>query len=373
MARKKPPGHSSKLSGPKRFGLYFDESQRVHPESGQSQYVFTAALLHQKAKPELERKYLKLRQTMTQACLDVVPHLSSHKDFRGGLLEIHAVDMYQSKGIYNQVKKREPQFWKRQHDWIESALMYAKQAGVKYFAAPIDSDTYRELFNLDTITLAGRQDLGVHKRVADKFTSLAKNPYFIGLPLVLREVDAYLARNEGVSDVYCHTNEETEGFSVLQSLEYVQSRGHLARLKPPVFRSCSEAQAIQAADVAGYVILQREYARKFDTPLKPEFEYWFTEYVQPRLFLDFTDIDTAQSQALALLTFETLLRASGGSPEFRQLISKVIPLTAQWLLEGELPSHMLLEQLKLSVFDSGSIFTKAQTYKPPSEDGDLSG
>ncbi|AFD25802.1 hypothetical protein [Deinococcus gobiensis] len=360
MAKKLAPGKKikSKDSRARLYGLYFDESARPLPNTDRSQYVFTAALLNQNQKLIIEERYLSLRQEMTESCLSLAPHLSEHRSIRGGLLEIHAVDMYQSKGIYREINKISPGFWRQQHEWIDRALKYAFESNVMYFAYPADTESYVSATEEMIQFLISDTSLIKHESVREKIRLLASNPYFICLSLVLSQVDNYLSRSGSKSDVYCHTNEETSGFSSVKSFEILQQRKHLTSLRQPVFRTCSEEQAIQAADVAGYILLQVSYSQKFGTPLKPEFLLWFRKYVAPKLKLDEHSMSHEHTRLLGALVFETILVSARGPEDFRQSVDMMLPLAINYMLNGgKLNTSALLAAMN----------------KPPSEDGDLYG
>ena len=372
--KKKAPGwkpREKKPSKPPSFGVYFDESSKTH-ESGQVQFLFTAALVRESRKAELEAKYLSLRREMTEAVLQVAPELAGHKDIRGGLLEIHAVDLYQSKGIYNAVKKKQPDFWKKnQLRWLETALRYAHESGVKYFSLPAESETYAHLIGPGKQGLISHPSISKYKSISDRISRMMDNPYFLGLPFLLSEIDSYLKSVGGTASVYCHTNEETRGFSEISMLEYVQERQHLTTLSVPEFKTCSEEQAIQAADVAGYVLMQIRYCQQFNLPYKPEFLRWFKKYVAPNC--DFSDYakPTNWQNALALIVIETLLRSAKGTPEQQEALQKLARFAAIYTMEPSTFDQLrgwAEQQLKLAERTQMLL----QTYKPPSEDGDLS-
>lgn len=371
--KRKAPGWKPREKKPRKpptFGMYFDESAKTH-ESGQTQFLFTAALVRESRKAELEAKYLSLRREMTEAVLAIAPELAGHKDIRSGLLEIHAVDLYQSKGIYNAIKKIRPEFWRSQLVWIERALRYAHESGVKYFSIPQDGESYKVRIAPAREGLLSVPAIAKYKKISDRVSRMVENPYFLALPFLLTEVDSYLRSVEGSANVYCHTNDDARGFSEISMFEYVQERQHLISLSVPEFRTCSEEQAIQASDVAGYVLMQIHYCHYFNIPCKPEFLKWYRMYIAPNH--DFSDYQRAANwqNALGLIVLETLLRSARGTTDQQKGLQVMADIAALYTMEPD-----AFNQLQAWAKQQQELAERAeallQTYKPPSEDGDLS-
>lgn len=371
--RKRPPGWKPKEKSPPKpptYGVYFDESERIHQPSGQSQFVFTAALLRDSRKAELEEKYLALRQEMTTAVLAVVPHLENHSSIRSGLLEIHAVDLYQSKGIYREVNRIQPDFWKRQHQWLEQALAHASASGVKYFSVPADSEGYEQQVVEIRRSLFSNEALTKYHSVQERITKMISNPYFLAFPFLLHEIDGYLRQTKGESKIYCHTNDDAKGFSEIKTLAQIKEYGHLVTLSTPEFRTCSQEQAIQTADVAGYVLLQIAYAKQFQTNLKPEFARWFPKYIHPHV--DYTERPKASNwqNILSIIVLETYLQSAKGPLEHRKVLEGLVDIAKMYVLE---PDKFAKAQawLKSTQKLLGSLAELSQMNKPPAEAEDL--
>ncbi|MFW8628290.1 hypothetical protein [Deinococcus sp. ME38] len=264
MGRKKPPGHTNKF---KPYGIYFDESAREEAtkdditdawtKTGQFAYVFTAATVNQRNKGRLESQLLDLRREMTNEVLRVAPHLETHKSLKDGHpLEIHAVDLYQSGGIYREIKRVDNLFWHKQHDWLERALEIGSHPGVKYHfqtsSTEQNATSWSSVPKLDDSLLRYLP----FEKVKNKIKSMQSNPYFTSFPILLSRIDDYLISKHGKGDLYCHTNFDAKGYSTLDSFAHVRARGHYSRIKSPEFMTCTQEPLIQLADIAGYVLLQ---------------------------------------------------------------------------------------------------------------------
>lgn len=342
-----------------QYGIYFDESSKGNV------FVFTAAVVKLSRKNALDRGLRRIRQDMTSAVLRELPNLKTHpKLLNGKLLEIHAVDLFQSGGIFRDVKRRSPDFWPRQHEWLRQTLEIAAGYDVKYIYLTIDQDTLEDI----------RRNVGLpsdilhdfrFQSVKDRFDSLFLNPYFTALLGVMERVNNYLESVNGEGQLYCHTYDHATSYSTIESYETTRRLGHFSRLKQPIFKTCSEEQAIQCADAAGYLVLQAIHATRNKLPLKEVFQEWGRKYFLSQSQEIWPERDEEIHGPLGLIIFEMFAARSGGPDRFQKIVRDLMSEYIRQEPTKEPPMREFL-QAALEIYD-------AETNKPPSEDGDLYG
>lgn len=382
MGRKKPPGHAAKL---KKYGIYFDESAREEAvkdattngwnKTGQFAYVFTAATVNQRNKTSLENQLFDLRQEMTCEVLKVAPHLENHKSLRDGHpLEIHAVDLYQSGGIYREIKRIDDRFWHRQHDWLEKALQIGSHPGVRYHfntsSTEQNAASWGSVPRLDDSLLKYLP----FEKVKNKIKSMQANPYFTSFPILLSLIDDYLIEKGGRGDLYCHTNFDAKGYSTLASFAHVRARGHYARIKPPEFKTCTQEPLIQLADTAGYVLLQFHYSGLFNQPMNARVQRWLMEYVWPRVNLTPHHPSDPKKISMIMILMEFMMTNGGGPLEYQTAVRATVTETLLRSLNGD-PGGFYLTRNGLVLGDpmrqKNATDTQQTANRPPSEEGDL--
>lgn len=348
---------ATKKRGHKEYGIYFDESAK------DGVYVFTAAVVENSKKRALDRHLLAIRREMTAAVLKVAPHLLDHpKLAHGKLLEIHAVDLYQSGGIFREVKRIDGQFWHHQHEWLRRTLELGAGLGVKYFYFPATDELIQ-----NTIQTVGDpriiyRDLK-YKTIGERYQSIVMNPYFLSLLAVMHMIDDSLAQEGAVGQLFCHTYDEANSYSTIQSYALVQSAGHYTNISQPVFRTCSQEQCIQLADAAGYVLLQDAHSHAKGKSLKPEFSLWDRKYVRPMVQRPGNRPSPSKYLSIGTLLFEMFVSKPGGPPAFQRHLKR---LWAARLAEGHSSARSNEQLVRLALE-----LAEAETNKPPSEDGDL--
>ncbi|MFK7603970.1 hypothetical protein ACI3L1_17360, partial [Deinococcus sp. SM5_A1] len=312
----------------------------------------------------LERKLTNLRREITREVLRIMPELEQDSKLTDGkLLEIHAVDLYQSAGVYRKIKKLKPDFYHQQHEWLRQTLEYSAGYGVQYFTHMITrrQRTYSRR-NLNHFAESACTYLK-HDSVKKRLHSMAKNPYFTALPIILSELDDFLTTYDGISQIFCHTNDDTKSFSTISTYSIAQVRGHYTRLKQPVSRTCSEEQIIQSADTAGYVILQILYSRTFDTPFKPEFKTWFEKYIQASMKLEPHNPSTEKQHSISIMVLEMLLSNTGGPNSFQTAVKNTLPSAIECFLAND-PSPIFLTE-------AGVVLGHPKMNTPPSGDEEV--
>lgn len=339
---------------PQHFGIYFDESARQlerkddkgkRRPTGKFAYVYTAAVIQDSRKRSLERNLTRLRREMTAAVLKAAPHLRQDPRFsEGQLLEIHAVDLYQSGGVYREMNKIQPGFWRQQHQWLARCLEYGAGAGIRYFCHTTSTDQFEASWGgHGRLVNSIARDLP-YEGVKAKLASLQNNPYFTSLPILLDAVDDYLISQQGYGVLFCHTYPDAKGFSTLDSFKLARERGHYTRLEVPQFKTCSEEQIIQCADAAGYVILQLLFATVFDQPLKPEFHQWMNSYVFNQWEKDPNNPPEDKKMSIGTLLMEFLMTNTGGPSEFQQAVKRTLPSVLRRSLAGDGSPWYLTEE-----------------------------
>lgn len=341
----------------KQYGIYFDESGK------NGVYVFTAAVIELSKKKALEHQLLKIRREITTEVLSIDPNLTSHiKESQNGLFEIHAVDLYQSNGVYREIKRTDKKFWHRQHKWLQNTLAASDKYEVKYF--------YHESSDKDlgeVIAKIGHpaDALGEtkYKSVKEKFSAIFMNPYFVALLSVMHQIDNFLISENASGQIYCHTYDDANSYSTIESYSAVQKFGHFTRISQPVFKTCTEEQCIQCADTAGYVLLQEADSRRNEKPLKAEFRLWGKKYIL-RNIKDPGAIPTQDKvNSIGMLIFEMYVANPGGPPGFREALRD--------LWSKHLTTGVVTEGSNRSIIRAALRIAETKTNKPPSEDGDL--
>lgn len=348
----------------KPYGVYFDESEKIRPEGDDSVYVFTAALIADSRKRALERKLTNLRREMTREVLRIMPELEQDSKLTDGkLLEIHAVDLYQSGGVYRKIKRLRPDFYHQQHEWLRRCLEYSAGYGVQYFTHMTSKSRYSDAWPHGNNMPDDLCRYLKYDSVLKRLRSMHQNPYFLALPIILSKLDEYLIKNNGYADIFCHTNESTKGFSTIGTYSTAQSRGHYTSLKQPTFRTCSQEQVIQSADAAGYVILQVLYSRVFKIPIKKEFIEWNEKYILPCFHpeVHFPGIDKRLS--MSVIALEMFLTNTGGPSDFQTAIKATLPDVLERYLAGDKSPIFLTE--------AGVVLGHPKANTPPSGDEEV--
>lgn len=278
-----------------------------------------------------------MAQEITNDLLKILPYLRDNEKFkRNPLIEIHAVDLYQSGGIYRLANEAEPGFWIKQHEWLRRCLEIGAGYGVEFVTHAMVSKENRSQVELYTKFAEKVTEQVRYKSVKDKAKKTFQNPYLTGLPVTMYHIDWYLKQINGQGQLFCHTKDDAKSFSTMQSYESAQRRGHFDNLSLPVFKTCKQEPMIQIADAAGYVFLQSGvWYIDPSVNLKDDLKKWLLKYLKDKVIRIGAEPDLAFTESALGLLVEIIALNCGGPTEFRKKIRETLPIIISQAEKGE--------------------------------------
>lgn len=352
MARKMPPGFKNRKV---RYGLYFDESERqetiYNPDTrkweatGKVAYVYTSAMIKDADKKEIEDKLLKLREKITEEVIRFDSTLIDYKDLKDGkLLELHAVDLYNSGGVFRKIKDKDKDFYHKQHEWLDEAVKIATSGKIKYLFYTSTDEQIKKSWEAGGDfggTILKELDI---KSVKERILSFTRNPYFLAFPILLSQLNHYTKSINGKAEMFCHTHYDAQGYSTLDLYDMVRARGHYTNLSSPKYKTCSEEPLIQCADIIGYVILQEHFSNYLKKDRKPEFRNWWVNDVIPQIIWNFYDPDLDEKMSISALAMEFILTNGGGPKEFQEAVKGTVAKVLKQSMSGAAGGWVLSRQ-----------------------------
>ena len=263
--------------------IYLDEFER------DDVFVLSAAFVPADRASQLLADWDALRLEIKQSLLRDYPRAAQHPRLQGNQLpEIHAVDLFQSKGYYRKYKhgtKNDDAYWLQHYQWLEKALKIIQKHDIRFVPSPTPhmfadqraKDLLKLIDQIDNATLSKTR----YTYARSKIESLAKSNYLYALPALLITMENWLRELDQLGEVICDDHEMSKGFSVSKSIGWLRQDGHYNHITTPRFASGLDETLLQVCDVLCYVAGRHIHAMRANIPLQEPLQKWLRKYVEP--------------------------------------------------------------------------------------------
>ncbi|MFD2609521.1 hypothetical protein ACFSR9_08735 [Deinococcus taklimakanensis] len=325
--------------------------------------VITALIVPVERLPRFEREWARLQQEMRVHLLRHYPF--AEKGLAGGRLpEIHAVELYQSTGLFRNDPARDPSYWRQHRQWLTTAVEIIIRARPQILTRrwrPENTQANLDLLGLPSQTFARNVPF---KKMQTKMDRLFMSPYVWLLNHTISFLEEHFTHHALHGSLLCDQHDDGRGFSLLKTFEIARRLNpHPAHLPAPVFSASHEHSLLQAVDVVCYILGSVFHAEGKGTLPPKDVGQWAVS-LSPFLLGKPEGPSAYDWKKATARLFEILIAHSGGSNEYRQKLEAALPqFLESILLEGD--------NLVMNLNGDG-IFFGPEMYKPPSEDGDLS-
>lgn len=328
--------------------------------------VLTAIIMPVERLARFEREWAGLRQEMRRELLAHYPFAAEAKALAdGGLPEIHAVDLFQSAGLFRNDPAARPGYWRKHREWLARAVTILYRARPQILTHRWRPE-YTE-FNVKVLGLPSQTFAqGIpFKNMRRKMDRLFLSPYVWTLNHTISYLEEHFAEHGLHGTLLCDEHEDGRGFSLLKTFDLVRGLSpHETHLPAPRFASSHEHALLQAADVACYVFGQVYYAEQHGKALDQDLAAWAFALMPLVLQGQGRSKRPYDWKKATARLFELMVAQSGGPMEYRQKLEAALPdFLSQVLTDGENTVMRL---------DLDGLFFGPEMYRPPSEDGDLS-
>ncbi len=303
-----------------RVRIFLDEFER------DGLFVLAASIVPEAQLGRLAERWTSLRKRIKARLLQDYPRSWTHAHLQGeNLPEVHAVDLFQSKGYYRQDNPQNPEYWKQHYLWIEEALDIPRRHGVKtfYFVADragVDALHQSEGHNFDRIFSI----LQKYSRVMKKIRSLLKNPYITSFAITLSLINIYLEGKGLHGEIICDDKDEAKGFSLLEGYSALKRHGLFNSLSAPKFSDGLSEPLLQMTDVLCYVYGRSIHSAHTGQSAPDEIRKWFTERVYPHALDLLYNNDPREASVATVMLLELLAVHSGAPLAERERFLKVL-------------------------------------------------
>ncbi len=263
--------------------IYLDEFER------DDVFVLSAAFVPADRASQLLADWDALRLKIKKVLLRDYPRAAQHSKLQGNQLpEIHAVDLFQSKGYYRKYKhgtKNDDAYWLQHYEWLEEALKIIQKHDINFVPLPLPhmfakqraKDLLALIDFIDSETLPGAK----YTYTRSKIESLANKDYLYILPALLITIENWLRELDQIGEVICDDHEMSKGFSVSKSIDWLRQNGHYNHTTAPRFASGLDETLLQVCDVLCYVSGRRIHAKRTNITLREPLRRWSQKYVEP--------------------------------------------------------------------------------------------